>query len=93
MGRAGRRLNAEHDAELAAIDEAAAGDAATTQLLLGLRAFGRIPKHVQGGDPQKAAERSFANRFQRREHGGASPPSTRLSWRPCSISWCKETTS
>ena len=59
MGRAGRRLNAEHDAEVAQME----GDAATTQLLLDLRAFARMPRRVHGGDPEKAAERSFAQRF------------------------------
>ena len=49
-------MNAAHDAELAEME----GDAATSQLLLHHRAVGRIPKRVQGGDLEKAAERSFA---------------------------------
>ena len=55
IGSAGRRLNAEHATEVVEID----GNAAAAQLLLDIRAFGRIPKRMQGGDPAAAAERSF----------------------------------
>ena len=54
-------MNAEHDADLAEME----GDAATTQLLLDHHTFGRILERVQGGDPEKAAERSHAKRFRK----------------------------
>ena len=58
-------MTAEHEAELTAMDGDAAQLAIIAALMEDVRAFGRLPKHVDGTSEAKTAERKLAKVLRR----------------------------
>ena len=63
-------MTAEHGAELTAMDGDAAQLAIIAALMEDVRAFGRLPKHVDGTSEAKTSERNLAKRLQKAREAG-----------------------
>ena len=63
-------MTAEHEAELTAMDGDAAQLALIAALMEDVRAFGRLPKLVDGTSEAKTAERKLAKRIKKARQAG-----------------------
>ena len=68
--RAAGRLTAEHDAEFIAMDGDATQLAEIAPLMQDVRAFGGLPKRVDGTSDAQCAERNLAKRFKKARDAG-----------------------